>query len=107
MSLPVYSRASLSRTAATVVALVLTATASAVAREFRAADTQSEDCPTVQALRYMSRMIAERGVRPPSAGAASACSNGSDIRRGSSRAVPEPRSAGSYARRSAIPPRRN
>jgi hypothetical protein len=39
---PVYSRASLSRTAVTVVALLLTATAGAVAREFRAADTQSE-----------------------------------------------------------------
>src|SRR5664279_3853261 len=32
----------------------------AVAREFRAADTQSEDYPTVQALRYMGRLIAER-----------------------------------------------
>jgi hypothetical protein len=39
---PVYSRASLSRTAATVVALLLTATASVAAREFRAAETQSE-----------------------------------------------------------------
>src|SRR6202166_688137 len=57
---PVYSRASLSRTAATVVALLLTATASAVARESRAADTQSEVYPTVEALRYMGRMIAER-----------------------------------------------
>jgi TRAP-type C4-dicarboxylate transport system substrate-binding protein len=57
---PVYSRASLSRTAATVVALLLTATASAAAREFRAADTQSEVYPTVEALRYMGRMIAER-----------------------------------------------
>jgi TRAP-type C4-dicarboxylate transport system substrate-binding protein len=57
---PVYSRASLSRTAATVVALLLTATAGAVAREFRAAATQSEVYPTVEALRYMGRMIAER-----------------------------------------------
>jgi TRAP-type C4-dicarboxylate transport system substrate-binding protein len=57
---PVYSRASLSRTAATVVALLLTATASAAAREFRAADTQNEDYPTVEAPRYMGRMIAER-----------------------------------------------
>src|SRR5664279_1980729 len=32
----------------------------AVAREFRAADTQSEDYPTVQALRYMGRLIAEK-----------------------------------------------
>nr|WP_249779509.1 TRAP transporter substrate-binding protein [Bradyrhizobium sediminis] len=61
MSLPVYSRADLSRTVAFVVALSLTAVStSAVAREFRAADTQSEDYPTVQALRYMGRMIAEK-----------------------------------------------
>jgi hypothetical protein len=39
---PVYSRASHSRTAATVVTLLLTATTGAVAREFRAADAQSE-----------------------------------------------------------------
>jgi TRAP-type C4-dicarboxylate transport system substrate-binding protein len=32
----------------------------AVAREFRAADTQSEDYPTVQALNYMGKLIAER-----------------------------------------------
>ncbi len=30
------------------------------AREFRAADTQTEDYPTVQALRYMGQLIAER-----------------------------------------------
>jgi tripartite ATP-independent transporter DctP family solute receptor len=60
MKLPVYSRADLSRTAALVVALALTAfSTSAVAREFRAADTQNEDYPTVQALRYMGRLIAE------------------------------------------------
>src|SRR5665811_2364891 len=61
MQLPVYSRrADLSRTGAIVVALFLTAlSTSAVAREFRAADTQSEDYPTVQALRYMGRLIAE------------------------------------------------
>jgi tripartite ATP-independent transporter DctP family solute receptor len=57
----VYSRAELSRTVAIVVALSLTAfTTGAVAREFRAADTQSEDYPTVQALRYMGRVIAEK-----------------------------------------------
>jgi tripartite ATP-independent transporter DctP family solute receptor len=33
--------------------------ASAFAREFRAADTQNEDYPTVQALRYMGSLIAE------------------------------------------------
>lgn len=55
-----YSRADLSRTGALVVALLLTAVStSAVAREFRAADTQSEDYPTVQALRYMGSLIAE------------------------------------------------
>jgi tripartite ATP-independent transporter DctP family solute receptor len=57
----VYSRACLSRTVAILVALFLTAVStSAVAREFRAADTQSEDYPTVQALRYMGRLVAER-----------------------------------------------
>jgi tripartite ATP-independent transporter DctP family solute receptor len=57
----VYSRADLSRTVALAVALVLTAFATgAVAREFRAADTQNEDYPTVQALRYMGRVIAEK-----------------------------------------------
>jgi len=58
--LPVYSRAYISRTVAMVVALFLTAVSTnAVAREFRAADTQSEDYPTVQALRYMGGLIAE------------------------------------------------
>jgi tripartite ATP-independent transporter DctP family solute receptor len=57
----VHSRADLSRTAALVVALFLTVAATrAIAREFRAADTQNEDYPTVQALRYMSALIAER-----------------------------------------------
>lgn len=43
MSLPVYSRADLSRTATLVVALFLTAaTASAVARESRAADIREQ-----------------------------------------------------------------
>src|SRR6202158_2261020 len=64
MKLPVYNRADLSRNgtiAAIVVALCLTAVStSAVAREFRAADTQNEDYPTVQALRYMGRLIEER-----------------------------------------------
>ena len=56
-----YSRADLSRTVAIVVALFLTAiSTSAAAREFRATDTQNEDYPTVQALRYMGRLIAER-----------------------------------------------
>jgi TRAP-type C4-dicarboxylate transport system substrate-binding protein len=62
MKLPVYSRADLSRTVVIVVALFLTAAStSAVAREFRVADTQSEDYPTVQALRYMGGLITENG----------------------------------------------
>jgi tripartite ATP-independent transporter DctP family solute receptor len=61
MKLSVYSRAGLSRTVALVVALSLTAVStSAVAREFRAADTQNEDYPTVQALLYMGRLVAEK-----------------------------------------------
>src|SRR5436305_5979941 len=58
--LPVSSR-SVQRALAIVAALWLTAAASIVAaREFRAADTRAEDYPTVQALRFMGRMIAER-----------------------------------------------
>src|SRR5436305_11375531 len=58
--LPVSSR-SVQRALAIVAALWLTAAASIVAaREFRAADTQAEDYPTVQALRFMGHMIAER-----------------------------------------------
>jgi len=56
----VYSRADLSRTAILVALFLTAASTGAVAREFRAADTQSEDYPTVQALRYMGRVIAER-----------------------------------------------
>jgi tripartite ATP-independent transporter DctP family solute receptor len=58
--LPV-SRANLPRTLTLVVALLLTVAATgAFAREFRAADTQNEDYPTVQALRYMDHLIEER-----------------------------------------------
>ena len=47
--MPVYSRADLSRTVALVVALFLTAaTTNAFAREFRTADTQSENYPTAR-----------------------------------------------------------
>ncbi|MCC8965561.1 TRAP transporter substrate-binding protein [Bradyrhizobium sp. Pear76] len=43
------------------VALLWTAvSAGAFAREFRTADTQNEDYPTVQALNYMDRLITER-----------------------------------------------
>lgn len=59
--MPVLSRAELSRTGVIFVALLFAICAtSAAAREFRAADTQTEDYPTVQALRYMSALIAER-----------------------------------------------
>lgn len=59
--MPVLSRAELSRTGVIFVALLFAICAtSAVAREFRAADTQTEDYPTVQALRYMGALIAER-----------------------------------------------
>jgi tripartite ATP-independent transporter DctP family solute receptor len=58
--LPVSSR-SVQRIATIVAALWLTAASTfAAAREFRAADTQAEDYPTVQALRFMGSMIAER-----------------------------------------------
>jgi tripartite ATP-independent transporter DctP family solute receptor len=54
-------RADLPRTVLRVVALFLTVAATgAFAREFRAADVQPENYPTVQALRFMGRMIAER-----------------------------------------------
>jgi tripartite ATP-independent transporter DctP family solute receptor len=44
-----------------VVALLLAMCATgAFAREFRVADTQTEDYPTVQALRYMGELITER-----------------------------------------------
>jgi TRAP-type C4-dicarboxylate transport system substrate-binding protein len=61
---PVYRRADLSRAMMFVVALLLTAVSTSVlAREFRAPDTQSEDCPTVQALHHMGSLVAERSGR--------------------------------------------
>jgi tripartite ATP-independent transporter DctP family solute receptor len=57
----VYNRAGLWRIAALVVPLSLAAVSTgAVVREFRASDTQGEDYPTVQALYYMGRLVAER-----------------------------------------------
>jgi tripartite ATP-independent transporter DctP family solute receptor len=57
----VLNRAELSRTGVVFVALLLVTWATgAFAREFRAADTQTGDYPTVQALRYMGALIAER-----------------------------------------------
>ena len=56
-----YRRADLSRTIKLVVALCLTAASTGVfAREFRAADTQNEDYPPVQALGYMGSLVSER-----------------------------------------------
>lgn len=55
------SSRSVQRTVTIVAALWLTAASTIVAgREFRAADTQAEDYPTVQALRFMGNMIADR-----------------------------------------------
>jgi hypothetical protein len=63
--LPVYSRADLSRTVVFVVALSVTAAATAaLAREFRAADTQNEDYPTVQARRYMGSLVTDFDCKP-------------------------------------------
>ncbi len=56
-----YSGAEISRTVVLVVALLLAAVStSAAAREFRAADTQNEDYPTVQAMRFMGGLIEEK-----------------------------------------------
>ena len=58
-----FGRAELQRRVVLVVALLATAgSTNAFAREFRAADTQNEDYPTVQALRFMGRQIAERSA---------------------------------------------
>jgi TRAP-type C4-dicarboxylate transport system substrate-binding protein len=57
----VLSRADLSRSGLFLVAFLFAWTATgASAREFRAADTQAEDYPTVQAPHYMGRLITER-----------------------------------------------
>jgi tripartite ATP-independent transporter DctP family solute receptor len=54
-------RAEIQRTVVFVVALLVTSGATgAFAREFRAADTQNEGYPTVQALRFMGRLVSER-----------------------------------------------
>src|SRR4051812_34070024 len=61
LSVPVLNRAERSRTGVIFVALLIAICATgAAAREFRAADTQTEDYPTVQALRFMSALIAEK-----------------------------------------------
>src|SRR6267378_625148 len=48
------------KAAALGVAAVLALPAICGAREFRAADTQAEDYPTVQALMFMARLVEER-----------------------------------------------
>ena len=54
-------RADIQRTVVLVVALLVTAgSTGSLAREFRVADTQSEEYPTVQALRFMGRLVSER-----------------------------------------------
>jgi tripartite ATP-independent transporter DctP family solute receptor len=65
MELPVSSRTAVSRIVAAAIALCLgviwgAIPTAATAREFRAADTQTEDYPTVQALVFMGRLIADK-----------------------------------------------
>lgn len=55
-----FGRADFLRTVTLAVAIAAGLAAETRAREFRAADTQSEDYPTVQALRFMGRQIHER-----------------------------------------------
>src|SRR5712691_11971122 len=54
------SHANFCKAAAASIALVLALPIMAGAREFRAADTQVEDYPTVQALLFMARQVEER-----------------------------------------------
>src|SRR2546428_3711648 len=54
------SRANFRRAAAVAVAASLAFPSLAPAREFRVADPQSEDYPTVQALMFMARLVEER-----------------------------------------------
>jgi tripartite ATP-independent transporter DctP family solute receptor len=60
--LAVYRRAGVWRTVSVVGLLLTSVTPGAWALEFRAADTQNEDYPTVEALRYMGRLIAKRSA---------------------------------------------
>ena len=54
-----FSHGNFRRAAALCIAVAL-APAAAGAREFRVADTQAEDYPTVQALMFMARQVEER-----------------------------------------------
>src|SRR5262245_25000905 len=55
-----FSRANLCRWTAACAVAALALPLAASAREFRVADTQSEDYPTVQALAFMARIVEER-----------------------------------------------
>jgi tripartite ATP-independent transporter DctP family solute receptor len=57
--MPFISQANFCRTGA-LWAVLLIALPAASGREYRVADTQSEDYPTVQALQFMSRLVEER-----------------------------------------------
>ena len=54
------SHANFRKAAALIVAAAAAFPAAAAARDFRAADTQAENYPTVQALTYMDRLVTER-----------------------------------------------
>lgn len=54
------SHANFCKAAALWIAALVALPAAGGAREFRAADTQSEDYPTVQALLFMARLVEER-----------------------------------------------
>ena len=54
------SQANFRMAAAILLAAIAAFPVTAAAREFRVADTQSEDYPTVQALNFLARTIQER-----------------------------------------------
>src|SRR5262245_15700310 len=58
-SMSLFLHGNFCRTRALLIAAFL-ALPAAEAREFRVADTQSEDYPTVQALLFMARIVEER-----------------------------------------------
>jgi tripartite ATP-independent transporter DctP family solute receptor len=55
-----FSRANLCRWSGACLAIAVALPLAAAAREFRVADTQSGDYPTVQALAFMARLVEER-----------------------------------------------
>ena len=84
-------RARLQRTVVVVVALLLAAgSTSTLAREFRAADTQNEDYPTVQALRFMGRQVAERELSLDMIGVYKSLGGGWDLDGGQAPSMEEP-----------------